>query len=242
MTPTVRDSTQFVKDLRHETATNPNVMYLSASFNVMLTKDGFTAPALPIKDLLVLYQESITKTKRNGEPSDYGKTFVRVGLPTSLIDLIVKSMNEHGIHVENPPIKSSTTVMVGKVPHTIFAANISNNSNANVEVGYGESQSDGSVVFKRLDDLVTPLSKGRDLEAHSTVAVKAKYSGSPPSSGDWKSVKYHLSLEPRMISLTDGISDEPIAPNITGGADPKAANSLPKNSAVSNEFRDYYLS
>jgi len=153
-------------------------------------------------------------------------------------------MGKHGIHVENPPIKSSTTVVLnldrGSVPYTVFAANIAATGNANVRVGYGDRDKGGAVTFVQLDDLVAPLSKGRDMEAHAMIAVKAKYNGAPPT-GDWKSVKYHLSLEPQLISLTEGYTDDPVAPNITGGADPKASATLPPGAAVTNDFKSYYL-
>jgi len=232
--PTVRDTSRFVSQKRNDAVFDPSNVFLSATFPVALTDGRHVAPAIPIRNIAVLYQESITRDKRSGEPSDYARTYLRIGVHTSLVTRLAESVRRQGIHLSVPPIHNSIEVGV----FTVFVVNIDTGSNPNVRVGYTKDVG-GKPHFQKTDDLVAPLSKGEDFEAHALLALKAKYSGVPLP--DWKRGVYSLTIEPQLISITSNYQGPPMAPNITGSAAPKAESVMPSSAIVGGEFEKYYF-
>jgi hypothetical protein len=225
--PTVRDVTGFVREKGGMHASPRDHVFLSASFNVYLTGDRCIAPALPLSNMIILYQN--ISNRASGQPSSYGTTFVRVAVATALVNKIAHSMRRLNMHVADPPVAKSRIVD----DYTIFQVNLNQ-----CRVGYTEMEN-GHPKFVQCDDLTRPLSKGKDFESYTMLAVKAKYSGPPPT--DWRTVQYTVGFEPHLISLASACAEEPLAPTPTGSA-AKGSDVLPKKAAVEADFSGYYFS
>lgn len=222
----VRDNTDYA---RKASASNKAEMYAARQLSVLYSP-GEPCPVLAIDGV-----RALGTARKPDTIQRYGKDFIRLAIPTSVIDTLCAKIGRK-IKLTDPPIEKSTV----KGDSTIFTVGIPASCTLGALVPSQDAVEEGVADIAGLSKELDTFCAGLDFDVACTFVLKAKYKGRTVPLGEIPA--YTLVLEPCSITITD-VHEDMMDPSGSAGL-PKVelGASAPTTAVLSPKLVDFMKS